>query len=174
MKQLICSVPHIGGGRGLSEARAGREFQRRASLLRRPRSTTAPAAEKPKPVPAVLPDPIARVNSETISKAELEGAIRSLEQQNGGRSVPPERRDEIYRGVLDNLLSIHVLRQEVVERHDDRVRRGDCGARQRRCASSSRTRPRSTRRWPCSTSRSRSCATTRAWISWSIGSSRTR
>lgn len=80
-------------------------------------STTAPAAEKPKPVPAVLPDPIARVNSETISKAELEEAIRSLEQQNGGRSVPPERRDEIYRGVLDNLVSMLVVRQEVNDRH---------------------------------------------------------
>jgi peptidyl-prolyl cis-trans isomerase C len=68
-------------------------------------------------VPAVLPDTIAKVGGESISKTELEAAIRSVEQQNGGRSVPPERRDEIYRGVLDNLVSIRVLRQEVADRH---------------------------------------------------------
>ncbi len=37
--------------------------------------------------------------------------------QNGGRNVPAERRDEIYRGILDNLVSIRVLRQEVTDRH---------------------------------------------------------
>jgi len=80
-------------------------------------ATPAPAAQgKVKPVPAVLPDPIANVGGESISKAELETAIRSVEQQNGGQSVPPERRDEIYRGVLDNLVSIRVLRQEVADR----------------------------------------------------------
>ena len=68
-------------------------------------------------MPAVLPDTIAKVGGESISKAELEAAIRSVEQQNGGRSVPPERRDEIYRGLLDNLVSIRVLRQEVADRH---------------------------------------------------------
>jgi peptidyl-prolyl cis-trans isomerase C len=63
-----------------------------------------------------LPDHIASINGEKISKAELEAAVRSVELQNGGRSVPAERRDEIYRGVLDNLVSIRVLRQEVTER----------------------------------------------------------
>ena len=68
-------------------------------------------------MPAVLPDTIAKVGGESISKSDLEAAIRSVEQQNGGRSLPPERRDEIFRGVLDNLVSIRVLRQEVADRH---------------------------------------------------------
>jgi peptidyl-prolyl cis-trans isomerase C len=117
VKQLICSVLISAAAVGCQKPAPAASSSTAVKPAAAAASTTAPAPEKPKPVPAVLPDPIARVNSETISKAELEGAIRSLEQQNGGRSVPPERRDEIYRGVLDNLLSIHVLRQEVVERH---------------------------------------------------------
>ncbi len=73
-----------------------------------------PAATPPppaKPVPATLPDPVARVNGDPISKAEFERAVRNIEQRAGG-AVPVERRDEIYRSLLDDLISFRLLVQE--------------------------------------------------------------
>jgi peptidyl-prolyl cis-trans isomerase C len=68
-------------------------------------------AEPPKPVPAELPDPVARVNGEAIDRAEFEKAIQAIERQAGG-PVPPERRDEIFRGVLDQMIAVRLLVQE--------------------------------------------------------------
>ncbi len=73
---------------------------------------TPAAAEPPKPVPAVLPDVLARVNGESITKAEFEEAIGALEQRNQG-PVPPDQRDSVYRGVLDQLVGLKLLSQEV-------------------------------------------------------------
>jgi peptidyl-prolyl cis-trans isomerase C len=117
VKQLICSVLISAAAVGCQKPAPAASSSAAAKPASAAASATAPAPEKPKPVPAVLPDPIARVNGETITKADLESAIRSLEQQNGGRSVPSERRDEIYRGILDNLVSMLVVRQEVNDRH---------------------------------------------------------
>jgi peptidyl-prolyl cis-trans isomerase C len=82
-------------------------------------TTTAPAAAAtpapPKPVPAVLPDVIADLNGDKIPKAEFENAVRAVEQRAGGTD-PPEKRDEIYRGVLDDLVAYRLLKQEVVSR----------------------------------------------------------
>lgn len=75
----------------------------------------APAAPPPKPVPAVLPEVIADCNGDTIPKAEFESAVRSVEQRAGG-AVPPEKRDEVYRGVLDDLVAYRLLKQEVKQR----------------------------------------------------------
>lgn len=72
---------------------------------------TPAAAEPPKPVPAVLPDVLARVNGENITKAEFEEAIGALEQRNQG-PVPPDQRDAVYRGVLDQLVGLKLLSQE--------------------------------------------------------------
>lgn len=73
----------------------------------------AAAAPEPaaKPVPAQLPDVLARVNGETIGKAEFEEAIRAIEGR-AGRPVPPEKRDEVYRDLLDQLVGFHLLTQE--------------------------------------------------------------
>lgn len=72
----------------------------------------APAVtEPPKPVPAVLPDVLARVNGENVTKAEFEEAIGSLEQRNQA-PVPPDQRDAVYRGVLDQLVGLKLLSQE--------------------------------------------------------------
>jgi peptidyl-prolyl cis-trans isomerase C len=118
VKQLICSVLLTAAAVGCQKPAPSSSSAGKPSTGPAPAGASAPATpEKAKPVPAVLPDPIAKVNGENISKADLEAAIHGVEQQNGGRSVPPERRDEIYRGVLDNLVSIRVLRQEVTERH---------------------------------------------------------
>jgi len=73
------------------------------------------APEPPKPVPAELPDPVARVNGDTIGRAEFERAIRSLEGRAGG-PVPAERRDEIFRGVLDQMIAVRLLSQESTAR----------------------------------------------------------
>jgi peptidyl-prolyl cis-trans isomerase C len=82
-------------------------------------TATAPAAqtgqppqpETQKPVPAQLPDVLARVNGETIAKADFEAAIRELEGRAGG-PVPADQRDRIFRGVLDQLIGYRLLVQE--------------------------------------------------------------
>jgi peptidyl-prolyl cis-trans isomerase C len=76
---------------------------------------TAPAAEAQKPVPAELPDVLARVNGDVISKAEFESAIKTIEQRAGG-PIPADRRTQIIRGLLDQLVGIKLLKQEVAER----------------------------------------------------------
>lgn len=69
-------------------------------------------AEAVKPVPAQLPDVMATVNGESISKAEFEAAVRNIEASSGG-PVPQEQRDQVYRGVLDQLVGYKLLLQEV-------------------------------------------------------------
>jgi peptidyl-prolyl cis-trans isomerase C len=77
----------------------------------------SPAVEAPtpapqaKPVPQELPAVLARVNGEAIDRAELEGAVRSAEAR-AGASIPAEQRSEILRGLLDQLVSVHLLAQE--------------------------------------------------------------
>ena len=68
-------------------------------------------ATPPKPVPPQLPDVIARVNGEDVKKADLERMIKTMEQQ-AGAPVPAERRDEIYRGAIDRLVTYTLLKQE--------------------------------------------------------------
>jgi peptidyl-prolyl cis-trans isomerase C len=75
-----------------------------------PDAPVAPAAP-PKPVPEKLPDVVARVNSEDLKRAEFEDALRTIELRNH-RPIPAERRDEILRGVLDELVTYKILRQE--------------------------------------------------------------
>ena len=71
-----------------------------------------PAAEAPpKPVPAQLPEVLARVNGEAINKTEFEKAIKNVEGRAGG-AVPAEQRDRVYRGVLDQLVAYRLLMQE--------------------------------------------------------------
>jgi peptidyl-prolyl cis-trans isomerase C len=66
-------------------------------------------------VPATLPDVVARVNGETITKAEFEKAVQAVESQNGA-AVPPDQRDRVYRGVLDQIISFRLLIQETATR----------------------------------------------------------
>lgn len=73
-----------------------------------------PAAGKPAPageVPAELPPVVARVNGQPISRADLERAVRNLEAQVGSK-VPADRRSEIVRNVLDQLVTFRLLSQE--------------------------------------------------------------
>ena len=62
-------------------------------------------------VPAELPAVVARVNTLTITSDELEQAVRSAEVQ-AGQALPPQFRDQVYRSLLDRLVSFHLLLQE--------------------------------------------------------------
>lgn len=76
--------------------------------------TEAPA----KPVPATLPAVLAKVNGESIEAWELESAVKQAEQR-AGSSVPADKRDAVYRSVLDELVALHVLSQESRSRKFD-------------------------------------------------------
>lgn len=69
----------------------------------------------PKPVPQQIPSVVARVNGEDIPRADFERAVRVLEARAGG-PVPADRRDEILRNVLDQLITYRVLAQEAERR----------------------------------------------------------
>ena len=71
----------------------------------------APEIPPVDPVPEVLPDVVARVNDTPITADELERAVRSAEIQ-AGQPLPAQFRDQVYRSVLDQLVSFHLLLQE--------------------------------------------------------------
>lgn len=76
----------------------------------------APAApDPPKPVPETLPDVLARVNGEAVTKADFEQFISQMEM-NAGQPIPKEQRNELYRKALDQLVAIKLLAQEVNSR----------------------------------------------------------
>lgn len=70
----------------------------------------------PTPVPAQLPNVLAHVNSEDVTKADFERLLRNIELNNRG-PVPADRRDEIYRKVLDELVNYTLLKQEAKARN---------------------------------------------------------
>ena len=74
-------------------------------------ATAAAPSTPPKPVPAQLPDVVARVNGEDVKKADFERMIKTIEAR-AGQPIPPERRDEILRGALDQLIVYKLLAQE--------------------------------------------------------------
>jgi peptidyl-prolyl cis-trans isomerase C len=91
-------------------------LSRAAAADPRPQQTAgAPPAEAAKPVPAQLPDVVARVNGEAVNKADLESAVMQLESR-AGRSVPADQRDRVFRSVLDQLIAYRLLAQESVTR----------------------------------------------------------
>lgn len=88
----------------------------------KPAATAAPApppAEKtpepPKPVPATIPAVVARVNGQPIPKSAFDRMLKQMETQ-AGQAVPPNRRDEIYRAVLDQLVTYTALVHEAKAR----------------------------------------------------------
>jgi peptidyl-prolyl cis-trans isomerase C len=65
----------------------------------------------PKPMPPQIPEVLARVNGEKIERWEFDNAVKRVEARAGG-PVPPDKRDEVLRGVLDQLVAYHLLAQE--------------------------------------------------------------
>jgi peptidyl-prolyl cis-trans isomerase C len=74
-----------------------------------------PAPAEIKPVPAQLPDVVARVNGEAIGREEFEKAVKNIEANAGG-AVPPDQRDRVFRGVLDQMIGYKLLIQETKTR----------------------------------------------------------
>jgi peptidyl-prolyl cis-trans isomerase C len=85
------------------------------------------AAPAVKPVPEALPDVLARVNGEPISRDEFHRALRNVEA-GAGRQVPADQRDKVYRGILNQLVTLHLLLQEARARNVS-VAEGDINAR---------------------------------------------
>lgn len=82
--------------------------------LAAPGAGATPAPAPPRPVPAMLPDVVARINGEAITRAEFEQALKNLEGRAG--AIPAGRRDEVVRGLLDELVNVRLLKQEVLKR----------------------------------------------------------
>jgi peptidyl-prolyl cis-trans isomerase C len=70
-----------------------------------------PLAAPPKPMPAQLPDVLAKVNGEAVKKEDFDRMIHTIEAR-AGQPIPPDRRDEIMRGALDQLVVYTLLSQE--------------------------------------------------------------
>jgi peptidyl-prolyl cis-trans isomerase C len=82
-------------------------------------ATTGQALQPPvKPLPAHLPDVVAKVNGEPIERWELENGLKRAEAR-AGSAVPPDKRDEVLRGVLDQLVAYHVVAQVAREQKVD-------------------------------------------------------
>ncbi len=77
-----------------------------------------PAEAPVKPVPAVLPAVVAKVNGEDIQKWELESALKQAEATAGGQ-VRADKRDAALRAILDELVTYHLLAQEAHGRKMD-------------------------------------------------------
>ena len=73
-----------------------------------------PAPAPPKPIPAQLPDVVARVNGEPVPRSDFERLIKNIEASRG--PIPAERRDEVLRGALDQLITYTVMKQEAAAR----------------------------------------------------------
>ena len=76
------------------------------------------APTPPKPMPAQLPAVLARVNGEDVTKADFDRLITNMEAS-ARQPVPAERRDEIFRKALDQLVTYKVLSQETRARKID-------------------------------------------------------
>jgi len=69
----------------------------------------------PKPVPAQLPEVLAKVNGQEVKKADFDRLIKDMELGQG--PIPPDRRDEVLRSTLDQLITYTLLTQEVKTRN---------------------------------------------------------
>ncbi len=83
-----------------------------------PQGSGTPAAAQPgapaapaKPVPAQLPEVVARVNGEDVKKVDFERMLKTIEGR-AGQPIPADRRDEIIRGALDQMITYTLLAQE--------------------------------------------------------------
>src|SRR5687768_7113282 len=65
----------------------------------------------PKPMPAELPEVLARVNGQPVTKIDFERLVKNVEAGRG--PIPAEKRDEVLRAALDQLITYNVLKQEV-------------------------------------------------------------
>jgi peptidyl-prolyl cis-trans isomerase C len=83
-----------------------------------PESAPAKPPDPPKPVPETIPTVVARVNGVDVPRADLTRLIRQMELR-AGHAVPANRRDEVYRAVLDQLVTYTALVHEAKARRID-------------------------------------------------------
>jgi peptidyl-prolyl cis-trans isomerase C len=76
--------------------------------------TPAAAPTPPKPVPAQLPEVLAKVNGQDVKKSDFDMLLKDLEIGQG--PIPADRRDEVLRSTLDRLITYTVLSQEAKSR----------------------------------------------------------
>jgi peptidyl-prolyl cis-trans isomerase C len=77
-------------------------------------SADAVKQEPPKPMPAELPDVLARVNGQDVKKSDFDLLVRNIELSRG--PIPTERRDEVLRAALNQLVEYTLLQQEAKTR----------------------------------------------------------
>jgi peptidyl-prolyl cis-trans isomerase C len=98
-------------GQSASAATPGQAGTPAATTPGQPGAPGQPPATPPKPVPAQLPDVVARVNGQAVTRQDFERMIHTIETR-AGQPIPADRRDEILRGALDQLLTYTLLSQE--------------------------------------------------------------
>jgi peptidyl-prolyl cis-trans isomerase C len=131
VRKYLCLVVFLGATAACQRSEPARSAPASAPSLapQTPaKSANAGAAEKPvavRPVPANLPEIVARVNGQPITLAEFQQAVREYESRSG--PVMPDNRDEVYRGVLDDLVALHLLSSELQHRKMD-VKPGELDA----------------------------------------------
>jgi peptidyl-prolyl cis-trans isomerase C len=89
-----------------------------AATPQRPAAAAQTPPAPPKPLPAQLPDVLARVNGESVTKAEFDRAVAAIEGRAGG-PVPADQRDQIFRSILDQIVTYKLLVQETQARKVD-------------------------------------------------------
>jgi peptidyl-prolyl cis-trans isomerase C len=81
-----------------------------AAAAQKPAEAPAPA----KPMPAELPEVLARVNGQPVTKTDFDRLVKNVEAGRG--PIPADKRDEVFRAVLDQLITYNVLKQEAAAR----------------------------------------------------------
>ena len=71
-------------------------------------------AAPPKPMPAELPEVLARVNGQPVTRSDFERLLKNMEAGRG--PIPAERRDEVLRAALDQLITYTLMKQEAAAR----------------------------------------------------------
>ena len=109
---VFLTVLSISACKKAPAAAAGSSGKTATPAVGGPGGSGAPAAPAPpKPVPAVIPPVIARVNGEDVKKEDFDRIIHTMEAR-AGQPIPPDRRDEILRGAIDQLVVYTLLSQE--------------------------------------------------------------
>jgi peptidyl-prolyl cis-trans isomerase C len=103
----LCAI--LGCGKNPAEQTASAQTPAAA-----PAQKPAEAPAPPKPMPAELPEVLARVNGQPVTKVEFDRLIKNVEAGRG--PIPAEKRDEVLRAALDQLITYNVLKQEAAAR----------------------------------------------------------
>jgi peptidyl-prolyl cis-trans isomerase C len=109
MKHAFVLVSLLALSLGCRQASAPQPAAKPPATSAQPSAPSQPPAVRP--MPAQLPAILAKVNGEPIERWEIENAVKRVEARAGG-PMPADKRDEVLRGVLDQLVDYHLLAQE--------------------------------------------------------------